>query len=63
MSNNINTFSDEQIIFTQKLAGMLMSKGFVLKRIDKSNKDKNKNIFIFNKSEELLKYIKQYKNV
>jgi hypothetical protein len=52
----------EHIIFSQKLAGELMIRGFVLKRMDKTFKDNsNRNIFFFNESEELLKFVKEYK--
>lgn len=41
------------VIYSQKMAGFLMQKGFVLQGMDK-NKDKtNKNIFYFNDSIEL----------
>ncbi|RKJ60836.1 hypothetical protein D7X33_27375 [Butyricicoccus sp. 1XD8-22] len=53
----------ERIIFSQYLAGTLMRLGFVLKRVEKSNKENSiKNIFIFNESEELLQAISDYKN-
>ncbi|WP_432816106.1 DUF5659 domain-containing protein [Ureibacillus chungkukjangi] len=52
----------EYIVFSQKLAGELMIRGFVLKKLKKSNKNNsNKNIFIFNESDDLLKFIQQYK--
>ena len=52
----------EHIVFSQKLAGQLMVQGFVLKRVEKSNKQGNRNIFIFNESEDLLRFIKLYKD-
>jgi hypothetical protein len=52
----------EYIIFSQRLAGELMIRGFVLKRMDKTFRDNsNKNIFFFNESDELLEFVKKYK--
>jgi hypothetical protein len=52
----------EYIIFNQRLAGFLMMSGFVLKRMDKTNKaDSNRNIFIFNDTESLHQTISQFK--
>lgn len=53
----------EYIVFSQKLAGELMINGFILKRTEKTNKpNSNKNIFIFNENEDLLKFIEEYKS-
>jgi hypothetical protein len=53
----------EYIVFSQRLAGELMIRGFVLKRMDKTMRnDSNRNIFFFNESEDLLKFITDYKN-
>lgn len=53
----------EYIVFNQKLAGNLMINGFVLKRVEKTNKpNSNKNIFIFNENEDLLVFIQDFKN-
>lgn len=53
----------EYIVFSMKLAGYLMQKGFVIKRMEKTNRDSsNRNVFYFNESEDLLKVVKQYKN-
>lgn len=52
----------EYIVFSQRMAGYLMMNGFVLKRIDLTNKDnKKRNIFIFNNSPNLLEYVESYK--
>ena len=51
----------EYIVFSQQLAGRLMIQGFGLKRVEKSKKDKDRNIYIFNESENLLKFIQLYK--
>lgn len=53
----------EYIVFSMKLAGYLMQKGFVIKRMEKTNRDSsNRNVFYFNESEDLLKVVEQYKN-
>ena len=52
----------DYIVFSMKLAGHLMQKGFVLKRMEKSNKENSKkNIFFFNESPELLSEINEFK--
>ena len=52
----------EYIVFSQRMAGYLMMNGFVLKRLDLTNKDnKKRNIFIFNNSPNLLEYVESYK--
>ncbi len=53
----------EYIIFNQRLAGYLMQSGFVLKRLEISNKNPNYNIFFFNESQELLEKIKGFKQI
>jgi hypothetical protein len=50
----------EYVIFNQRLAGYLMMNGFVLKHMEKSDRN-NKNIFFFNESEELFNKIKEFK--
>lgn len=51
----------EFVIFNQRLAGYLMQQGFVLKRMEKSNKKGiNRNVFIFNNTEDLLQMINQF---
>lgn len=45
----------EYIIFNQRVAGQLMSMGFVLKRMEKTKQDNsNRNVFIFNNTDELI---------
>lgn len=51
----------EYIVFSQRLAGLLMQNGFVLKRIEKTNKDNsNRNIFIFNDTPDLIEIISNF---
>jgi len=52
----------EHIIFSMKLAGYLMQRGFVIKRMEKSTRkgNENRNIFIFNSSEDLLTACEEY---
>jgi hypothetical protein len=54
----------EYVVFNQRLAGFLMMNGFVLKRLDKSKFEdsNNRNVFVFNESENLLKTIEIYKS-
>jgi hypothetical protein len=53
----------EYIVFSQRLAGELMIRGFVLKRMDKTiRNDSKRNVFFFNESDELLKFVDEYKN-
>jgi hypothetical protein len=40
-----------------------MQKGFVLKRMGKSDKNEKLNIFFFNESDDLLKSINEYKTL
>lgn len=44
---------EQRYIFSQKLAGLLMLKGFVLKAMRPDKYHPNRNVFIFNDSEEL----------
>ena len=52
----MNNLKEEHIIFSMKLAGYLMQRGFVVKRMEKSTRKGNekRNIFIFNKTNDLL---------
>lgn len=50
----------EYLIFNQRLAGYLMLSGFVLKRMNKSKDGSNRNVFLFNESEELLNKVKEF---
>lgn len=52
----------EYIVFSQRLAGELMIRGFVLKRMDKDlRNESNRNLFFFNESVDLLKFVEEYK--
>lgn len=54
----------EYIVFNQKLAGFLMQKGFILKRLGKSDKPNSRlNIFFFNESAQLLMTIEDFKKI
>lgn len=53
----------EYIIFNQRLAGLLMQQGFVLKRMEKTTRsNSNRNVFIFNESEDLIRIVEDFKN-
>ena len=53
----------DYIVLSQKVAGYLMQKGFVLQKLKPTNKEGLKrNVFIFNESEELIKSIHEYSN-
>ena len=53
----------DYIVLSQKVAGYLMQKGFVLQKLKPTNKNGSKrNVFIFNESEELIKSIHEYSN-
>lgn len=52
---------NEFVVFSQRIAGMLMVDGYVLKRMDKNHNNPKRNVFIFNESEELLTKIQEYK--
>ena len=49
-------------IFSQKLAGILMQKGFVLVEMRPNTNGNGKNVFYFNDSTELEKVIVEYKS-
>lgn len=51
---------EHYFIRSQRLAGYLMQKGFVLQGL-KPDKDSNRNIFLFKNSDELLEKIQEYK--
>jgi hypothetical protein len=52
----------EYIVFSMNLAGYLMQKGFVLKRMEKTTRDNsNRNVFIFNESDNFLKVVEDFK--
>lgn len=48
-------------IFSMKLAGLLMQKGFVLVEMRPNTNGNGKNVFYFNDSPELEKVINEYK--
>ena len=47
-------------IFSQRLAGYLMFRGFVLLKMCDDLKDRRKHVFIFNESDELRQAIDDY---
>ena len=47
-------------IFSQKLAGYLMYRGFVLLKMSEDLKNPNKHVFIFNESKEIRDAIDDY---
>lgn len=49
-------------IFSQKLAGHLMLKGFVLVGMEQGRNHTGKNVFYFNDSEELRLAMEEYKS-
>lgn len=51
----------DRYIFSQKLAGLLMLKGFVLKYMKPDKYNPSRNIFVFNDSEELKKVLDEFK--
>lgn len=48
-------------IFSMKLAGILMQKGFVLVEIRPNENGNGKNVFYFNDSPELERVVKEFK--
>lgn len=50
-------------IFSQKLAGYLMYRGFVLLKMSEDLKNPNKHVFIFKDSDEIRKAIDDYSNL
>lgn len=49
-----------RFIFSQKLAGLLMYKGFVLKDFRKDKANPKKNLFVFNESQALRDVLSSY---
>lgn len=47
-------------IFSQRLAGWLMCRGFCLVAMDKNDKDQSKNVFFFRDSAELRDAVREY---
>lgn len=52
--------SNLKLIFSMKLAGYLMQRGFVLLDMRKNTDQSNRNVFIFNESDELRNAIDDY---
>ena len=52
--------SKYQYVFSMKLAGVLMTKGFRILRINKHLEDNSKDVYVFEKSEEIRKEIEKY---
>lgn len=50
----------KRYIFSQKLAGLLMVKGFVLKAMRPDKYHPNRNVFIFNDSDEIKKVLDNF---
>lgn len=50
----------KKIIHSQRMAGYLMLKGFVLLEIKANLKDKGRNIYLFNESDELNNALDKY---
>ena len=50
-------------IYSQRLCGKLLDKGFPILAMDKNRELEGKNVFIFKYSEELGKVIEEYKAV
>lgn len=49
-----------RVVYSQRAAGFLMQKGFVLVRIAPDKTNPSKNIFLFNNSEALDSALKEY---
>lgn len=60
MNQNANDYKARKI-FSQRLAGYLMQRGFVLARMDKDVKCPNRNIFIFKDTEQLSDAMDSYR--
>lgn len=55
---------NKQVIFNNHCAGWLMQQGFVLQDINKNNKNnKQMNVYIFNKTQELMDKLEEYKSI
>lgn len=50
-------------IFSLKLAGYLMMNGFPIKRIHHNLKVKNKDVYLFEDTQELTKFMLKYKDI
>jgi len=56
----MNNKSKYQYVFSMKLAGILMIKGFRILRINKHLSNNDKDVYVFEKSEEIQKEIDKY---
>ena len=57
----MNTERKMKTIFSQRLAGHLMTKGFVLVGMEQGRNNSGKNVFYFNDSDELRMAMEEYK--
>jgi tRNA A-37 threonylcarbamoyl transferase component Bud32 len=55
-----NNKSKYQYVFSMKLAGTLMTKGFKILRISKLLEDNTKDVYVFEKSAEIQREIDKY---
>ncbi|WP_432803707.1 DUF5659 domain-containing protein [Brevibacillus borstelensis] len=55
-----NTDKPYKVIHSQKLAGHLMARGFVLVRTEPDRRGNGRNVFLFRKSDELERAITEY---
>ena len=60
MNNDNQNQKNYQYVFSMKLAGHLMINGFKLLRLNKHLSGNNKDVYVFNKSEEITKFIDEY---
>lgn len=51
------------VIYNMRLAGLLMSDGFILTAMEKDNRNPKYNVFVFKDTEELRERIKYYKEL
>lgn len=56
----MNEKSKYQYVFSMKLAGILMTKGFKILRINKHLSNNDKDVYVFEKSEEIHREIEKY---
>lgn len=56
----MNQKSKYQYVFSMKLAGILMTKGFKLLRINKHLSGNGKDVYVFEKSKEIHNEIERY---
>ena len=56
----MNDKSKYQYVFSMKLAGILMTKGYKILRINKHLNNNDKDVYVFEKSEEIHREIEKY---